>query len=146
MKNLEIHFVIYASARSPRCRDTCACGTRLSFFLGESRRGCHYFWSSRMFRPSTWFYVTRAKRTTSISFFFFYPLNCESPVATVIYVGTSYSLTRCVSKFLLRYRDTVFFSCIDIDRIVWEVQQFLLRSCCLLSMFSVPLDIFLVSL
>lgn len=52
MKNLEIHFVIYASACSPRCRDTCACGTRLSFFLGESQRGCHYFWSSRMFRPS----------------------------------------------------------------------------------------------
>lgn len=34
MKNLEIHFVIYASACSPRCRDTRACGTRLSFFLG----------------------------------------------------------------------------------------------------------------
>lgn len=43
MKNLEIHFVIYALACSPGYRDTFACGTGLSFFLGESPQGCYYF-------------------------------------------------------------------------------------------------------
>jgi len=37
MKNLEIHFVIYCCALvcSPGCRDTFACRTELSFFLGD---------------------------------------------------------------------------------------------------------------
>lgn len=35
MKNLEIHFVIYALVCLPGCRDTSACGTGLSFFLGD---------------------------------------------------------------------------------------------------------------
>lgn len=35
MKNLEIHFVIYAFVCSPGCRNTSACGTGLSFFLGD---------------------------------------------------------------------------------------------------------------
>lgn len=35
MKNLEIHFVIYVLVCSPGCRDTSACGTGLSFFLGD---------------------------------------------------------------------------------------------------------------
>lgn len=66
MKNLEIHF-IYASACSPRCRDTRACGTRLSFFLGwiPARLPLLFeFLPSSSPPPSTWFYVVKGKRTT----------------------------------------------------------------------------------
>jgi len=35
MKNLKIHFVIYALVCSPGCKDTFACGAELSFFLGD---------------------------------------------------------------------------------------------------------------